>query len=82
MQVMQGSDLAWLVVIIAVAAFLAGLCGERLRAKLARQAWQKREAVGEEVKEFPSRRVGEEVRERFPSRGKQLLSPTQQSSFA
>ena len=30
------------VVIIAAAAFLAGLCGERLRAKLARQAWQKR----------------------------------------
>ena len=29
-------------VIIAAAAFLAGLCGERLRAKLARQAWQKR----------------------------------------
>jgi hypothetical protein len=31
-----------LVVIIAAAAFLAGLCGERLRAKLASQAWQKR----------------------------------------
>jgi hypothetical protein len=35
---MQGS----LVVIIAVAAFLAGLCSERLRAELARQAWRKR----------------------------------------
>jgi hypothetical protein len=35
---MQG---AW-VVILAVAAFLAGLIGERLRAQLARQAWQKR----------------------------------------
>ena len=35
---MQG---AWMV-IIAVAAFLAGLIGERLRAQLARQAWQKR----------------------------------------
>jgi TPR repeat protein len=30
------------VVIIAAAAFLAGLCGKRLRAKLARQAWQER----------------------------------------
>ena len=30
------------VVIIAAAAFLAGLYGERLRAKLARQSWQKR----------------------------------------
>jgi hypothetical protein len=38
---MQGSQ-GVLVVIIAVAAFFAGLCGERLRAKLARQAWQKR----------------------------------------
>ena len=32
MQVMQGSDLGWLLVIVAVAAFLAGLFGERLRA--------------------------------------------------
>jgi hypothetical protein len=32
MQAMQGSDLGWLLVIVAVAAFLAGLCGERLRA--------------------------------------------------
>ena len=39
MQTLQ-ADL--LVVVIAAAAFLAGLCGERLRAKLARQAWQKR----------------------------------------
>ena len=31
-----------IVVIIAVAAFLAGLCVKRLRAELARQAWQKR----------------------------------------
>ena len=38
MQGLQGT----LVVIIAVAAFLAGLCGERLRAKLAYQAWRKR----------------------------------------
>ena len=45
MQDLQGH----LPVIIAAAAFLAGLCGERLRAKLARQAWQKRR--GEEVKE-------------------------------
>jgi Protein of unknown function (DUF2726) len=36
------SDLPTFVGIIAAAAFLAGLCGERLRAKLARQAWQKR----------------------------------------
>ena len=35
---MQGS----LVVIIAVAAFLAGLCSESLRAALARQTWQKK----------------------------------------
>jgi hypothetical protein len=40
MQGLQGDLL--IVVIIATAAFLAGLCGERLRAKLARQAWQKR----------------------------------------
>jgi hypothetical protein len=40
MQGLQG-DLPTFVVIIAAAAFLAGLCGERLRAKLARQAWQK-----------------------------------------
>ena len=41
---MQGMQLdqPTLVVIIAVAAFLAGLCGERLRAELARQAWHKR----------------------------------------
>ena len=38
---MQGLQTTF-VVIIAAAAFLAGLCGERLRAKLARQAWQKR----------------------------------------
>ena len=44
MQVMQGSDLAWLLVIVAVAAFLAGRYGERLRARLAPQAWHKREA--------------------------------------
>jgi hypothetical protein len=41
MQGLQG-DLPTFVVIIAVAACLAGLYGERLRAKLARQAWQKR----------------------------------------
>ena len=40
MQGLQGDLL--IVVIIAATAFLAGLCGERLRAKLARQAWQKR----------------------------------------
>ena len=38
---MQGLQSTF-VVILAAAAFLAGLCGERLRAKLARQAWQKR----------------------------------------
>ena len=42
MQGLQGDLPTLLVVIIAAAAFLAGLCGERLRAKLARQAWQKR----------------------------------------
>jgi hypothetical protein len=36
---MQGK---W-VVVLAVAAFLAGLCDKRLRARLARQPWQKRE---------------------------------------
>jgi hypothetical protein len=41
MQGLQGDLPTLLVVIIAAAAFLAGLCGERLRAKLARQAWQK-----------------------------------------
>jgi hypothetical protein len=44
MQVMQGSDLAWLLVTVAVAAFLAGRHGERLRARLAPEAWHKREA--------------------------------------
>ena len=53
---MQGSQ-GVLVVIIAAAAFLAGLCGERLRAKLARQAWQKRR--WRRGAEFPSRRGGE-----------------------
>ena len=48
----QGSDLGWLLVIIAAAAFLAGLCGERLRAKLARQAWQKRRWRGGEGVSF------------------------------
>ena len=38
MQGLQGT----LVVIIAAAAFLAGIIGERLRAELARQAWRKR----------------------------------------
>jgi Protein of unknown function (DUF2726) len=42
MQGLQGDLPTLLVLIIAAAAFLAGLCGERLRAKLARQAWQKR----------------------------------------
>jgi Protein of unknown function (DUF2726) len=42
MQGLQGDLPTLLVVTIAAAAFLAGLCGERLRAKLARQAWQKR----------------------------------------
>ena len=42
MQGLQGDLPTFVVVIIAAAAFLAGLCGERLRAKLARQAWQKR----------------------------------------
>src|SRR5262245_38154086 len=39
---MQGLQADLFVVIIAAATFLAGLCGERLRAKLARQVWQKR----------------------------------------
>jgi hypothetical protein len=39
---MQGDLPTFIVIIIAVAAFLAGVCGERLRAKVARQAWQKR----------------------------------------
>src|SRR6516162_3560429 len=42
MYAMQTLQADLLVVVIAAAAFLAGLCGERLRAKLARQAWQKR----------------------------------------
>ena len=42
MQGLQGDLPTLFVVIIAAAAFLAGLCGERLRAQLARQAWQKR----------------------------------------
>src|SRR5262249_55978950 len=42
MQGLQGDLPTFVVLIIAAAAFLAGLCGERLRAKLARQAWQKR----------------------------------------
>src|SRR5712671_5257784 len=42
MQGLQGDLPTFFVVILAAAAFLAGLCGERLRAKLARQAWQKR----------------------------------------
>jgi hypothetical protein len=42
MQGLQGDLPTFFVVIIAAAAFLAGLCGERLRAKLAHQAWQKR----------------------------------------
>ena len=66
MQGLQGDLHKSFVVIIAAAAFLAGLCGERLRAKLARQAWQKRRwRRGEGV---PSRRVGGEVMEGFPSR--------------
>ena len=65
MQGLQGT----LVVIIAAAAFLAGLFCERLRAELARQAWQKR-------------RWRKVEGARFPSRRQQLLSPTQQSSFA
>jgi hypothetical protein len=42
MQGLQGDLPTFMVIIIAAAAFLAGLCGERLRAELARQAWQKR----------------------------------------
>jgi hypothetical protein len=42
---MQG--LQGVVFIIAAAAFLAGLYGERLRAKLSRQAWQRRRWRGE-----------------------------------
>ena len=55
MQVLQGSDLGWLLVIVAIAAFLAGLCGERLRADLARQAWRKRRwGKGEAEVPFPN----------------------------
>jgi hypothetical protein len=43
MQSLQGDTL---VVIIAASAFLAGVCCERIRAKLARQAWQKRRRSG------------------------------------
>ena len=39
---LQGDLPTFVVIYIAAAAFLAGLCGERLRAKLARQAWRKR----------------------------------------
>src|SRR6478735_5083958 len=39
---LQGLQDDLLPLVIVAAAFLAGLCGERLRAKLARQAWQKR----------------------------------------
>src|SRR5262249_23096507 len=42
MYAMQTLQADLLVVVIAAPAFLAGLCGERLRAILARQAWQKR----------------------------------------
>ena len=78
MQVMQGSDLGWLLVIVAVAGFLAGRYGKRLRAEQARQAW--RESVGKHLKRG-GRGLGEEVRQSFPRR-EQFLSPTQQSSFA
>jgi Protein of unknown function (DUF2726) len=39
---LQGDLPTFVVIYMAAAAFLAGLCSERLRAKLARQAWQKR----------------------------------------
>src|SRR5262245_55037078 len=39
---LQGNLPTFFMVIIATATFLAGLCCERLRAKLARRAWQKR----------------------------------------
>jgi len=42
MQGLQGDLPTFVVLTIAVATFLAGLCGERLRAKLVRQVWQKR----------------------------------------
>jgi len=42
MQGLQGDLPTFFVAIIATAAFLAGLCCERLRAKLAHQAWQKK----------------------------------------
>jgi hypothetical protein len=47
MYAMQTLQADLFVVVIAAAAFLAGLCGERLRAILARQAWQKRWRRGE-----------------------------------
>jgi len=63
MQGLQGDLPTLLMVIIAAAAFLAGLCGERLRAKLARQAWQKRRwRRGEGGVPFPVTDPAEQLR--------------------
>jgi Protein of unknown function (DUF2726) len=63
MQGLQGDLPTFFVVIIAAAAFLAGLCGERLRAKLARQAWQKRRwRRGEGGVPFPVTGPAEQLR--------------------
>ena len=63
MQGLQGDLPTLLMVIIAAAAFLAGLCGERLRAKLARQAWQKwRWRRGEGGVPFPVTDPAEQLR--------------------
>jgi hypothetical protein len=54
---MQGDLPTFIVLIIAVAAFLSGLCCERLRAELARRAWQKRRwRRGEARQKSPWRR--------------------------
>ena len=78
---MQGlqRDLPTFVVIIAVVAFLAGLCCERIRAGMARRAWQNRRWGRGGV--APLKTWGREGGV-FPSRREQLLSRTQQSSFA
>ena len=78
---MQGSQGVLVVIIIAAAAFLAGLYRERLRARLARQAWHKRKAGwrrGEGVPFKAGWRRGEGV----PFKTGELQSLTQQNSFA
>ena len=63
MQGLQGDLPTFFVVVIATAAFLAGLCCERLRAILARQAWQKRRwRRGEGGVPFPVTDPAEQLR--------------------